>query len=167
MTYNTGLAWKNISSMIIKNCLPKCLTATGDSIKHKEEFLGFPEKDVAEASIILDNILQVNNLRTWICDETPTVYKDDEKTAAEVLNSGKEKYLLDFDGKNEEMCELEIPKIRKVLDSISEVMNCNERQNDWDHLHLLHLQNIKIYMTKKCHQLLHQKKILDYFKNTD
>jgi hypothetical protein len=76
--------------MIIKSCWPKCLTATGDSIQHKEEFLGFPEKDVAEASSTLDNILQVNNLQTWICDETPTAYKHDEETAAEVLNRAKQ-----------------------------------------------------------------------------
>jgi hypothetical protein len=41
MAYNIGLAWKNISSMTIKNCSSKCITATGDSIKHEEEFLGF------------------------------------------------------------------------------------------------------------------------------
>jgi hypothetical protein len=37
------------------------------------------------------------------------------------------------------MCELETPKIIKVSNTISEAMNWMERQNDWDHLHLLQL----------------------------
>jgi hypothetical protein len=65
------------------------------------------------------------------------------------------------------MCDLEIPKISKVLDTISEVMNWMERQSDCDHLHFLHPQNIKTCMMKKRHQLLCQKKISDCFKNTD
>jgi hypothetical protein len=67
--------------------------------------------------------------------------------------------------RNEEMWETETTKISKVLDSISQVMNWMERQSNCDHLHLLHLQNIMMYMMNKCHQLLCQKKILDYFKN--
>jgi hypothetical protein len=64
-------------------------------------------------------------------------------------------------------CELDTPKISKALDGIIEVVNWMERQRDCDHLHLLHLQNIKTYVTKKRHQLLHQKEISDYFKNTN
>jgi uncharacterized protein (DUF1499 family) len=61
MACNIGLAWTNISSMTIKNCWPKCISATDDNIKHKEQLLGFTE-DVAEASSTLNDILQVNNL---------------------------------------------------------------------------------------------------------
>jgi hypothetical protein len=50
MTYSIRLAWKNISSMTIKNCWSKCITATGNNIKHEEEFLGFTEEDACEAS---------------------------------------------------------------------------------------------------------------------
>jgi hypothetical protein len=64
------------------------------------------------------------------------------------------------------MWETEITKTGEVLDSISEVMNWMETQSDCD-LHLLHLQNIMMYMMKKHHQVLCKKKILDYFKNTD
>jgi hypothetical protein len=155
--------------MTIKNCYSKCITATGNSIKHEEEFLGFTE-DVCEASNTLQDRLQVNDLRALvhINNETPiAVYKDYEEIVAEVLNCGRAEYLLQDDSKNEEMCEIKTPKISKALDSISEVMSCMERQSDSDHLHPLHLQNIKTYVAKKHHQLSRQKKILDYFKNTD
>jgi hypothetical protein len=62
MAYNIGLAWKSISSMTDKNCWFKCIAATGDSVEHKEEFLGFTEEDAHEASSPLHDILQVNNL---------------------------------------------------------------------------------------------------------
>jgi hypothetical protein len=62
------------------------------------------------------------------------------------------------------MCEMETHKVSNVLDSIIEVMNGMERQSDCDNLHLLHLQNIKTYVTKKRHR---KKKTVDYFKNTD
>jgi hypothetical protein len=45
----------------------------------------------------------------------------------EVLNCRREDYLLEDDSENEEMCELATPKISKVLDSISEVMNWIDR----------------------------------------
>jgi hypothetical protein len=51
--------------------------------------------------------------------------------------------ILNVDSENEEVCEVERPKISRVLNSISEVMNWIERQSDCYHLHLLHLQNIK------------------------
>jgi hypothetical protein len=59
------------------------------------------------------------------------------------------------------------PKIIEVLDTISKEMNWMERQSDCDHLHLLHLQNIKTYVMKKCQKVLHQKKISEYFKNSN
>jgi hypothetical protein len=62
MAYSIGLAWKNSSSMTIKNCWSKCITATGDSIEHKEEIFGFTEEDSREASNTLDDTLQVNDL---------------------------------------------------------------------------------------------------------
>jgi hypothetical protein len=62
----------------------------------------------------------------------------------EVLNRRRAEYLSEDDSKNEEMCWLETPKISKVLDTISEVMNWMGRQSDCDHLHLLHLQNMKM-----------------------
>jgi hypothetical protein len=80
---------------------------------------------------------------------------------AEVSNCGRAEYLLEDDSENE------TNNISRVLDNISEMMNWMERQSCCDCLHLLHLQNIKMYMTKKHHQLLHQKKISDSFKNTD
>jgi hypothetical protein len=116
---------------------------------------------VGEASTALDDRLQVNDLRTWVREdnETPiTVCKDDEDTVAEVLNRRRAEYVSEDDSENEEMCELETPKISKPLDSISEVMNWLEGQSDCDHFHLLYLQNIKAYVTKK---------ISDYFKNTN
>jgi hypothetical protein len=58
-----GLAWKNISYMTIKNCWSKCITATGDSSEHEEEFLGFTEEDAGEASGTLHDRLQVIDLR--------------------------------------------------------------------------------------------------------
>jgi hypothetical protein len=112
----------------------------------------------------------IDDLWAWVCkdDEIPvTVYKDDEETVAEVLNCRRAEYLSEDDSKNEQMCQLETLKISIVLHSINEMMNWMERQSDWDHLHFLHFQNIKMYVTKKCHQLLCQKKISDYFKNTD
>jgi hypothetical protein len=62
MACNSGLAWKNINSMTIKNCWPKCISATDDSTEHKEQLVGFTEQGVAEASGTLDDILEVNNL---------------------------------------------------------------------------------------------------------
>jgi hypothetical protein len=75
--------------------------------------------------------------------------------------------MLEDDGDNKELCELESPKISEASANISEVMNSNDKQGDCDHFHLLHLQTCKTYVTKKCHWLLHPKKIYDYFKNTD
>jgi hypothetical protein len=144
----------------------KFIAATGDSVEHEEEFLGFMKEDAHEASNTLYDILQVNNLQTWVHkdDETPfAVFKDDDGTVAEVLNHGRAEYLLEDDSKIEEMCDLETPKISRVLDSISEMMNWMARQSCCDCLHLLHLQNIKMYMTKKHHQLLHQKKNIKLF----
>jgi hypothetical protein len=90
------------------------------------------------------------------------VYKDEE-TVPEVLNRRRTEHLLEDASKNKEMCELETPKISKVLDSISKVMNWMERQSDCDHLHLLQLQNFKTYVMKKRHELLCQRKISNYF----
>jgi hypothetical protein len=54
----------------------------------------------------------------------------------EVLNCRRADYLLEDDCENEKMCELETPKISKVLDIISEVMNCIDRVIvDCGHLH--------------------------------
>jgi hypothetical protein len=60
------------------------------------------------------------------------------------------------DRKNEEMCETETPKISKLLDSISELMNLMERQRNCDQLRLLHLQTIKTYVAKKRHHVSRQ-----------
>jgi hypothetical protein len=112
--------------------------------------------------------LEVNYLQVWVheVDETlVAVTKDDEETVAEVLNCRRAEYLLEDDSKNEEMCELETPKINKVLDDISEVMNWVERQSDCDHPNLLRVQNIKMYLMKKRHQLSCQNKMSDYYKN--
>jgi hypothetical protein len=61
---NTGLAWKNINSMTIKNCWLRCVAAIGDSIKHTEGFLSFTE-DVREASSTLHYRLQINDMQAW------------------------------------------------------------------------------------------------------
>jgi hypothetical protein len=92
-------------------------------------------------------LFMTNDLQAWVCkdDETPVdVYKDDEEIAAEVLNHRRAEHLLEDDSENEQTCELETPKISKVLDSASKVMNLMERPSDCDHLHLLHLQNFKM-----------------------
>jgi hypothetical protein len=69
--------------------------------------------------------------------------------------------ILEDERKNEEMWKnIETPKISEVLDSISEIKNWMERQSDCDHLHLLHLQNITMYVTEKCQQLLRQNKLI-------
>jgi hypothetical protein len=81
-------------------------------------------------------------------------------TVVEVLNRGRAEYLLEDGSENEEVCELETPKISKVLDSISEVINLMERQSDCDHFHLLHLQNINTYVTKKRHHLSRKKNLI-------
>jgi hypothetical protein len=36
IAYSSGLAWKNISSLTVKNCWSKCITSTGSSVEHKE-----------------------------------------------------------------------------------------------------------------------------------
>jgi hypothetical protein len=59
---------------------------------------------------------------------------------------GRAEYLLQDDSENEETYDRETPKISKVLDSISKMMNWVERQSGCDHFHLLHLQNIKTYV---------------------
>jgi hypothetical protein len=56
-----------------------------------------------------------------------TVTKDDE-IIAEDLNCRSAEYSSGDDMENQEMCELQTPKISEVLDSISEVMNWMERQ---------------------------------------
>jgi hypothetical protein len=66
----------------------------------------------------------------------------DDGTVAEVLNSGKAEYLLEADSKNEEMCGLETPKVIRVLDSISDMMNWMERPS-CDYLHLLHCKTLR------------------------
>jgi hypothetical protein len=55
-----------------------------------------------------------------------------------VLQCGTLKMSKD-DSENEEMRELQTPKISEALHSISEVMNWMETQSDCDHLHILHL----------------------------
>jgi hypothetical protein len=86
---------KNISSITIKYCWSKCIAATGDSVKHEEEFSGFTEEDEREAS----NTLQVNELWAWVREDdeiSVAVYKDDEEIVAEILNSGRAEYLSEW-----------------------------------------------------------------------
>jgi hypothetical protein len=139
VAYRIRLAWKNISSRTIKNCWSKCISATGDSIEHEEEFLGFTEEDAREASNTFHDRLHVNDLRAWVHKDVEThvaVYKNDDEIVAQVLNHGRAEYLSEGDSGNEEMCELETPEVSKALDSTSEVMI---RWKDCDHLRLLHL----------------------------
>jgi hypothetical protein len=46
----------------------------------------------------------------------------------------------------QEICEPGMYECNEVLDSTSEAINWKERWSDSDHLHLLHLQNRKIYV---------------------
>jgi hypothetical protein len=46
-------------------------------------------------------------------------------------------------------CEVVIPELSKVLENVNEVMTWLEQQTDREHLHLLHLVNIKQYVLKK------------------
>jgi mevalonate kinase len=45
-------------------------------------------------------------------------------------------------------CEVAVPKFSKVLKNINEVVTWLEQQTDSEHLHLLHLVNIKQYVLK-------------------
>jgi hypothetical protein len=49
----------------------------------------------------------------------------------------------DSAGNGNDSCEVVVPKLSKVLENINEVMTWLEQQTDSEHLHLLHLVNIK------------------------
>jgi hypothetical protein len=85
MAYNIRLAWNNISSINIRNCSSKCITATGDGIEHEEEFLGFMAEGVLEVSHTLHDRLQVNDLQAW-ANETPITVHKGEEIVVEILN---------------------------------------------------------------------------------
>jgi hypothetical protein len=56
------------------------------------------------------------------------------------------------DSKNnsDDSCEVVVPKLGIVLRNINEVMTCLKHQTDNEHLHLLHLINVKHYDLKSC-----------------
>jgi hypothetical protein len=64
-------------------------------------------------------------------------------------------------------CELATAKISKVLYSISEVINWMERRVIVIISIFYVCKTLTRYVTKKRHQLLRQKKISDYFKDTN
>jgi hypothetical protein len=172
MAYNIGLAWKKITSTTIQNCWSKCMYIAGDSMEDEDEFLGFTEEDAREASNVFADRITVSDLAAWVLEdeETPiSAPKSDEEIVAAVQSRGGTLASSEEESENEEVedeCEVETPKIGKILDNISEVMNWLEGQSDCDHLHLIHLQNIKTYVTKKRYQLSRQKKISEYFSNS-
>jgi hypothetical protein len=51
-----------------------------------------------------------------------------DRRKPDALNRGRVDYLSQDDSENEELCDLETPKIGKVLDSINEMMNSMERE---------------------------------------
>jgi hypothetical protein len=55
----------------------------------------------------------------------------------------------DSEDNGHDPCEVVIPELSKVLVNIKEVMTWFEQQTDSEHLHLLHLVNIKQYVLKK------------------
>jgi hypothetical protein len=87
--------------------------------------LGFTEEDEREVSSTLYDRLQADDLWAWVHEngETPvSAYKDDEEIVAEVPNRGRAESILEDESEKEEICELKIPKISKVLNNNSEVM---------------------------------------------
>jgi hypothetical protein len=88
----------------------------------------------------------------WVRENDETlvaVYRDDEEILAEDLNGGRAESLPEDESEKEEICELKILKISKVLNTISEVMNQVERESDFGHLHLLHLKKTLRRMRRK------------------
>jgi hypothetical protein len=49
-------------------------------------------------------------------------------------------------------CEVVVPNLSKILENINEVKRWLEEECDSEHLHLLHLINIKQYVLKKMQQ---------------
>jgi hypothetical protein len=120
----------------------------------------------------LGSNLQADDLASWIeVDETPVVqHLNEEDIAASVKNEkttdelGASDIGSDSEDNGDDSCEVVVPKLSKVLENINGVMTWLEQQTDSEHLHLLHLVNIKQYVLKKrSHQFL-QTTLHDYFR---
>jgi tRNA/tmRNA/rRNA uracil-C5-methylase (TrmA/RlmC/RlmD family) len=48
----------------------------------------------------------------------------------------------------DDSCEVVVPKLNKMIENINEMMTGLEQQTDSEHLHLLHVANIKQYVLK-------------------
>jgi hypothetical protein len=69
----------------------------------------------------------------------------------------------DSENNGDDSCEVSVPKLRKLIENINEVMIWLEQQTDSEHFHLLHVLNIKQYVLKKCSHLFWQSMLHDCF----
>jgi hypothetical protein len=86
-------------------------------------------------------------------EETPVAQHLNEDDIAASVKDGKTTDRLgasdtgsDSEDNGDYTCEVMVPKLSKVLENINEVMTWLEQQTDSEHLHLLHLVNIKQYV---------------------
>jgi hypothetical protein len=163
VAYSVGLAWgKIIPTTIAANCWKKCI-GNDDIMVDEMKLIPFSKQDVKAVFDALSTNLQAGDLASWIeVDETPvTQHLSEEAIATSVKNGKKTGGLgandtrIDSENNGDDSCEVVVPKLSKVLENINEVMTRLEQQTDSEHLHLLHLVNIKKYVLKEYnHQFL-------------
>jgi hypothetical protein len=148
------------------------LQTTGKSVD-ETKLIPISKQDMKAACDALGTNLQADDLASWIeIDEETliTQHLSEDDIAASVKNGKTTDELRTSDtGSDSEdtadySCEVVIPKLSKVLENINEVMTWLGQQTDSEHLHLLHLVNIKQYALRKCSLHFRQTTLHNYFR---